>query len=198
MKKSELRQLIKEEYEKITNTQSIKEQEVLDKHTIRRIEGVIEQDSLNNMQKSMDVIIKNMIDDGFDEEDIYEYIRGIIIKRIDNADWSIDEASKEEVENQKELNKELEKTTNIKKQMSSLKETDEDDDSLIDKEPTKSDIAKLKKDSIATIASKLQKIKAEMKKTLDEWKKAEGDKKNKLTQQLKDLTSQKKNLEKQL
>jgi hypothetical protein len=28
-----------------------------------------------------------MIGDGFDEEDIFEYIKGIVIDKIEDADW---------------------------------------------------------------------------------------------------------------
>ena len=55
-----------------------------------------------------------------------------------------------------------------------------------------------KKDSIATISNKLQKLIAKMKKKAKEFKEAEGKAKDKLKDELKDMTAEKKKLEKAL
>jgi hypothetical protein len=60
---------------------------MLDKHTIERIEGIIHTQSLLNLKESLTAIIQDMIGDGFDEEDIFEYIKGIVIDKIEDADW---------------------------------------------------------------------------------------------------------------
>ncbi len=60
---------------------------MLDKKTIERMEGVIPSQSSFSMQRGMVVVIQNLIDDGFGEEDIYEYLRGVVISRIEDADW---------------------------------------------------------------------------------------------------------------
>ena len=117
------------------------------------------------------------------------------------------EASKEEVENQKELNKELEKTVNLSKQMG-LKEEDDvevkddwykskDEDGDKDKEPSKSD---LKKDAKATkgmakAKDELAILTREMKSLAKKYKEAEGADKDKIVADLKEKTKLKKELE---
>ena len=65
-----------------------------------------------------------------------------------------------------------------------------------DEEPTAADLKK--KDSVATISNKLQKLTAKMKKKAKEFKEAEGKAKDKLKDELKDMTAEKKKLEKDL
>ena len=55
-----------------------------------------------------------------------------------------------------------------------------------------------KKDSVATISNKLQKLTAKMKKKAKEFKEAEGKAKDKIKDELKDMTAEKKKLEKSL
>ena len=71
---------------------------------------------------------------------------------------------------------------------SSLREEDE--------EPTSADLKK--KDSVASISNKLQKLTAKMKKKAKEFKEAEGKAKDKIKDELKDMTAEKKKLEKDL
>ena len=63
-------------------------------------------------------------------------------------------------------------------------------------EPTAADLKK--KDSVATISNKLQKLTAKMKKKAKEFKEAEGKAKDKIKDELKDMTAEKKKLEKDL
>jgi len=63
-------------------------------------------------------------------------------------------------------------------------------------EPTKAELKK--KDSVATISNKLQKLTAKMKKKAKEFKEAEGKAKDKIKDELKDMTAEKKKLEKSL
>ena len=63
-------------------------------------------------------------------------------------------------------------------------------------EPTAADLKK--KDSVATISNKLQKLTAKMKKKAKEFKEAEGKAKDKIKDELKDMTAEKKKLEKSL
>ena len=65
-----------------------------------------------------------------------------------------------------------------------------------DDEPTAADLKK--KDSVSTIASKLQKLTAKMKDLAKEFKSAKGDAKDKIKDELKDLTAEKKKLERNL
>ena len=65
-----------------------------------------------------------------------------------------------------------------------------------DEEPTAADLKK--KDSVSTIASKLQKLTAKMKDLAKEFKSAKGDAKDKIKDELKDLTAEKKKLERNL
>jgi hypothetical protein len=74
----------------------------------------------------------------------------------------------------------------------SLNEEEEDD---MDKQASK---AAKKGDSIATIASKYQKLVSKMKELAKDFKAAEGDEKEKIKDQLKDMTKEKKQLEKSL
>jgi len=65
-----------------------------------------------------------------------------------------------------------------------------------DEEPTAADLKK--KDSVATISNKLQKLTAKMKDKAKEFKAAEGEAKEKIKDELKDMTAEKKKLEKSL
>ena len=65
-----------------------------------------------------------------------------------------------------------------------------------DEEPTSAELKK--KDSIATISNKLQKLTAKMKKKAKEFKEAEGKAKDKIKDELKAMTAEKKELEKDL
>jgi hypothetical protein len=65
-----------------------------------------------------------------------------------------------------------------------------------DEEPTSAELKK--KDSVATISNKLQKLTAKMKDKAKEFKAAEGEAKEKIKDELKDMTAEKKKLEKSL
>ena len=65
-----------------------------------------------------------------------------------------------------------------------------------DEEPTSAELKK--KDSVATISNKLQKLTAKMKDKAKEYKAAEGEAKEKIKDELKDMTAEKKKLEKSL
>ena len=113
------------------------------------------------------------------KSDLKEFIREEIIEILK-------EATPEDVENQKELNKELEKTKEL---VSDLSEDIDDDDM----EPTASQINK--KDSVASVATKLSKIAQEMKTVVNKYKRAEGAEKESFLKRLKELTKIKKELE---
>ena len=99
----------------------------------------------------------------------------------------LSEATPEEIEAQKELNAELEKTKEL-----------QDDLMEEDEEPTKSQLKGASKDSIATIANKLQQTTKEMKSTVNKWKSSEGEEKQQLRNKLLKLTNIKKELESML
>jgi len=95
------------------------------------------------------------------------------------------EATPEDIQLQKDLNDELEKTKQLAGELMSEE----------DEEPT---AKQLKGDSVATIASKLQQTTKEMKSTVNKWKTAEGEEKQKLRDKLLKLTNIKKELESML
>ena len=99
----------------------------------------------------------------------------------------LSEATPEEIEAQKELNAELEKTKEL-----------QDDLMSEDEEPTKAQLKGASKDSVATIANKLQQTTKEMKSTVNKWKTSEGEEKQKLRDKLLKLTNIKKELESML
>lgn len=135
----------------------------------------------------------------------------------------LSEAGEQDLKTQQDLNKELEKTIELSKQLSEadpadikaqqdlgkeLDNTKSKVDALTkasqdsplaedeDEEPTTADLKK--KDSVATAASKLQKLTAKMKDLAKAYKEAEGDKKEKIKDELKSLTAEKKKLERAL
>jgi hypothetical protein len=135
----------------------------------------------------------------------------------------LSEAGEQDLKTQQDLNKELEKTIELSKQLSEadpadikaqqdlgkeLDNTKSKVDALTkasqdsplaedeDEEPTAADLKK--KDSVATTASKLQKLTAKMKDLAKAYKEAEGDKKEKIKDELKSLTAEKKKLERAL
>ena len=85
------------------------------------------------------------------------------------------------------INKDYESAENFGEKVSNIREEDE---------PTAADLKK--KDSVASISNKLQKLTAKMKKKAKEFKEAEGKAKDKLKDELKDMTAEKKKLEKEL
>tara|TARA_Y100000296_G_C5085106_1_gene211993 strand:+ start:457 stop:831 length:375 start_codon:yes stop_codon:yes gene_type:complete len=97
-------------------------------------------------------------------------------------------ATPEDVKAQKEFNKELEKTKELQDEL--MEENDE--------EPTTAQLKTASKDSVSTIANKLQQITKEMKSTVNKWKTAEGEDKQKLRDKLLKLTNIKKELESML
>ena len=99
----------------------------------------------------------------------------------------LSEATPEEIDAQKELNAELEKTKEL-----------QDDLVSEDEEPTKTQLKGASKDSVATIANKLQQTTKEMKSTVNKWKSSEGEEKQQLRNKLLKLTNIKKELESML
>ena len=65
-----------------------------------------------------------------------------------------------------------------------------------DEEPTKAELKK--KDSVASISNKLQKLVQDMKDKAKEYKAAEGEEKEKIKDELKKMTKEKKELEKSI
>jgi len=111
--------------------------------------------------------------------ELSEYIKETIIEVLS-------EASAKDVENQAELNKELEKTVVLNKELSE----DIDDEDVAAQQATADT-----KDSVSVISRKLQDTTKEMKTTVNKWKQAEGEEKERLLARLKDLTKIKKELE---
>lgn len=101
---------------------------------------------------------------------------------------TLDEASQEDVKNQQDLNKELEKTADL---VSKIDMNEEDE-----KEPSKSDIKKTK--GLAKMKEELALLTREMKSLARKYSKAEGQEKENLLKDLKKKTELKKELNKAL
>jgi hypothetical protein len=174
----------------------------INKNTMKlsELKAQIKEEIINTLKENLSPVmdfqekIELFIEEYQQEYDVMEDFADLLLSMHNQINREIlDEASKEEVENQKELNKELEKTVELSKQ-AGLKE-EEDTYDFDEKEPSKSD---LKKDSVATTASKLQKLTAKMRELVKKYKEAEGKEKEKIKDQLKDMTKEKKQLEKAL
>lgn len=115
------------------------------------------------------------------------YIKEQILSTLSSP---VDEASAEEVENQKDLNKELEKTAQLKSQIS--EDEDEDDKKAV--ASAKASKGKFKKLDVATKA--LKDITTEMKSLARKYSAADNEsEKEKIKDTLKSKTSKKKELE---
>jgi SMC interacting uncharacterized protein involved in chromosome segregation len=108
-----------------------------------------------------------------------EYIKELIVAELTEAS-----ATPDDIKNQSELNKELEKTKTLMADL--VKEED-------DEEPTAKDIAA--NASIAKLQSKYGEVVKQMKSTVNKYKSAEGAEKQKYVDQLKNLTKLKKEIE---
>ena len=97
------------------------------------------------------------------------------------------EADQEDIDAQADLNKELEKTVALSKEL-----TTEDEDA----EPSKAELAKSK--SLAKAKEEVAQLTKKMKAKAKEYKAAEGDAKEKIKDELKKMTAEKKKLEKLL
>jgi len=116
------------------------------------------------------------------------YIKEQILSTLSSP---VDEASAEEVENQKDLNKELEKTAQLKSQIA--EDEDEDDDKKA-VAAAKASKGKFKKLDVATKA--LKDITTEMKSLARKYSAADNEsEKEKIKDTLKSKTSKKKELE---
>ena len=146
--------------------------------------------------------------------ELAEYIKETIV-------GVLSEAEAQDLINQKELNKELEKTVQLSKELNAdqIAEADPNDQKAQDDlnkalDDTKKKVDDLTKasqssplaeedeeavanpdDSVAIIADKLQKNAEKMLTVLDQWKKAEGKEKEELLDRLKALSKVKNDLE---
>lgn len=187
MKKSTFKEVVKEEIFSILKKSPINEISTLDfKSSPTDIGSFIAQivDQKVNDEKYL-IGLANIL------KAVYKTINSKVSVREMGG---IDEATEEEVENQKKLNKELEKTSSIVKDMP-IKEEDEFDSPEV--EPSDDD---LKKDSqITKLAGQLSNIKKDMKFYLDKYKEAKTagnkEKERDSIKQLKSLTKAKNELE---
>ena len=99
----------------------------------------------------------------------------------------LSEATDEELKNQEEYNKELEKTIQLKKE-AGIEEDEE-------KEPTKKDLKK-GAGSLTRLGYQLADVQSEMRSLAREYSKAEGEEKEELLKKIKEKTKRKKELEK--
>jgi vacuolar-type H+-ATPase catalytic subunit A/Vma1 len=106
---------------------------------------------------------------------------------------NVDEASKEDVVNQINLNKELAKTVQLSKQAGLNEAEDEDEFDMPDKEPSKAELKKTK--GLAKAKDELAILVKDMKSLARKYKEAEGAAKEKIVADLKKKTALKKELE---
>ena len=106
---------------------------------------------------------------------------------------SMNEASKEDVVNQMNLNKELAKTVQLSKQAGLSEAEDEDEFDAPDKEPSKAELKKTK--GLAKAKDELALLVKDMKSLARKYKEAEGAAKEKIVADLKKKTALKKELE---
>lgn len=55
----------------------------LDKHTIKRIEGILSTETQTKLNEGLDETISQLSNEGFDEEDIFDYIRQKTINKLE-------------------------------------------------------------------------------------------------------------------
>ena len=121
------------------------------------------------------------------KSDLKKYIKEEIIGVLSEAEKE-EKADPKDVKTQQELNKELEKTADLRKKLDAVKEEMDDD-----AEPTAADLKKT--NSLAKNAAKLAATEKEMKTVVNQWKKSEGKEKEDLLKRLKALTQIKKELD---
>ena len=51
----------------------------LDKYTIKRIENILKDGDIITLKKTISTITVDLIDDGYDFEDIHDYIVGVLV-----------------------------------------------------------------------------------------------------------------------
>ena len=142
-------------------------------------------------------IISVLSEAGVEDLETQKELNKELEKTVSLAQKLTTEAGPEDIKAQQDLNKELELTkkaaTDLVNTSKSPPLAEEEDEYDVDiKEPTAKD---LKKDSIASTASKLQKLVAKMKDKAKEFSTAEGKAKDKIKDELKVMTALKKQLE---
>jgi hypothetical protein len=218
MKKSELRQLIKEE---ITNTLTENSYELneLEESIENAIKTYIDDESVLEDLAYMLLNFHNLINREYLNEAKTAFINGKateyekdedLNKFKDNSDVkSITTAAGKKIKESTitfEGRKKKEAKTNDEDTDVEVEDEwekpEQDEDGDKDKEPSKKELASMKKDSVATVASKLQKLVKQMKIKADEYKEAKSKNDTKkissIVDELKSLTSEKKKLEQQL
>lgn len=192
-----IRKMIKEELSNSPQINELTNREYM--------EGITHIPSLKAIQQGVAQIAGDLYDDGFDLEDISDYLCDIVRQ---NLPTSMDEVTVVDKKTKPQDVKGKDPIT-VKSAIDTAKKTnkpvsiaekeeDEDDEDVKDKEPTKSDLKKANKDSVASVSNKLQKLVSKMKEKAKEYTKAEGDAKEKIKDELKQMTKEKKKLEGQL
>jgi len=195
--KKAIRKMIKEELSNSPQINELTNREYM--------EGLTHIPSLEAIQQGVAQIAGDLYDDGFDLEDISDYLCDIVRQ---NLPTSMDEVTVVDKKTKPQDVKGKDPVT-VKSAIDTAKKTnkpvsiaekeeDEDDEDVKDKEPTKSDLKKANKDSVASVSNKLQKLVSKMKEKAKEYTKAEGDAKEKIKDELKQMTKEKKKLEGQL
>ena len=204
MKKSELKEAIKAEIKSVLS-EDITNKELKEgtwsSGTYNEI-GRFIQDVKNLRDKYYDIVGSDDVFDGLDRAE--EAAREMMINAPENrSDVTFDDIREddddmtpEEIEDFK-LRQDVHRLKHTGRTLDDERKAAERKAAIReDEEPTSADLKK--KDSIATISNKLQKLTAKMKKKAKEFKEAEGKAKDKIKDELKDMTAEKKKLEKSL
>jgi hypothetical protein len=184
MKKSELKQFIREE---IISTLSEAEQGII--HTKDQNKAVelakkglnvsIDENLNPEVTKAVERFIKAMAKKyGYGEQDAIFAITSALNKM--KSSTNIDEKKKSEDEDE---------DVEVKDDWNKV----EKEDSFVEKEPSAKDLKK--GDKVTKMAAKLAMVTKEMKSVVSQWKKAEGSEKDRLLNRLKELTKVKKELD---
>lgn len=59
----------------------------LDSNTIKRIESILQFKDRSQLNITLDNIINSMLEDGFNIEDIYDYVRGVLIEKLNEVEY---------------------------------------------------------------------------------------------------------------
>jgi hypothetical protein len=181
MKRSELKEAIKA---KIT---SVLSEEMTDKEREDKLQQAKRGGGKEKPLRKLAAIGKKEDKKNLKENDSTSVLQIIDILKQANLDGETLQYVLEEIGMDEQMWKQLNVTYGNPVSFSDIREEDE---------PTAADLKK--KDSVATISNKLQKLTAKMKKKAKEFKEAEGKAKDKIKDELKDMTAEKKKLEKSL
>jgi gas vesicle protein len=204
MKKSELKQFIREE---IISTLSEAEQGVIHTKDQRKAEELAKKglnvsiDEGNNTKITAPLVqfldlqrfnSSELKDFEYISTKIHDYAENIDIEFSDNEALDLAKqyiAVKNKINERKKKSEDEDEDVEVKDDWNKV----DKEDSFVEKEPSAKDLKK--GDKVTKMAAKLAMVTKEMKSVVSQWKKAEGSEKDRLLNRLKELTKVKKELD---